>query len=69
MLDKLQVNGVISAAVELFPFKPEDSGFKDFISFYRSETAVFVSDKTELEVMSFQITEIIQCCFISGGNC
>ena len=53
VLGKLQVNGVLSASVEMFPYKPEDSGFQDFISFYRSDTAVFVSDKNRARSNEF----------------
>ncbi len=44
-LDLLPSNGVVAVTVEMFPFKPSGSGFEDFISFFNTETAVFVSDK------------------------
>ena len=44
-LDSLLSSGVVPVFVEMFPFKPSDSGFDDFLSFFNSETAVFVSEK------------------------
>ena len=44
-VDPPSSSGVIAVAVEMFPFKPSKSGFDDFISFFKSETVVFISEK------------------------
>ena len=53
-LDLNSSNGVIVVAVEMFPFKPAESGFDDFISFFKNEAAVFVSDKNRERSNEFE---------------
>ncbi len=54
LLDLLPANGVTAVSVEMYPFKPTGSGFDDFIPFYNTETAVFVSDKNRERSKEFR---------------